>query len=304
MYTQVAFATAAAAAAAVAVVACSLGRQTKGSASAREASPCDGMADKAEDRGRSSTRSIAACAMDDDGIVTLADQLPKDLASNKLTLSTLNDAFKDMAGLKTVVAVVEELLNLERGGALIVVYDCKGGNNAEATMPVRSVDEGRLKDFMRRNARSLLVSSPDGPHVNPMFRAVLRGYCASQGADRSGDMWTKPALEDIAKASGESWDTAHESLRALMDKPLDGALAILSLRGTVVAASCMIDITSRIDKEQPDGRGTRLRAAIHTVEWCRFKGLEGAAAVRSDDGVVTLVTVVGMCTRSFEVVKA
>jgi len=284
----------AAAAATVAIVACRRGRKVKDHCSVRGLAPCNTLAD--EDG--TPTMSIPACTKNEDGSVSLSNEMPTELASNKLTLSRLKGMLKDMQGHQTVVMVVKELLSVEQGGALVVVYDCKGGRNAEDTMPVRSTEGGKLKEFMRSHARSLFASRSDGTHVNPGFRAVLRGSCASQGK------WTKPALEDIAKTLGVSWDNAPASLCEVLDKPVDGALAILSSRGTVVGASSMIDITSRLDVLQPDGKGTRLRAAHHAMEWCRLKGLHGAAVVRSNDGAVTLVTVVEKCTRSFEIVKA
>lgn len=261
----------------------------------------------------SNTESIASGIIHDtDGTVTLKTSTNPVLKAESITLSRLKQLVKGVPGQKTIYAVAEELYNLEEGagGALIVIYDCKGGKNPEATMPVKSMGGGKLRNVMRQYARTLFLDDSEGAAVNPNFRAILQGFCSVDHVGKYADKWTQPVLESMAANLEESWDSA-DLIRLLLHEPADGALAILSLRGTVVGASSRIDIQSNhepsIELMRKDGKGTgtKHKAAICAVEWCRLKQLQGAAIVRSDAGRVTFVGIEGTGkkqTKAYEIV--
>lgn len=264
--------------------------------------------DTSDDGLVSRTASVESLAsgmvQESDGTFTLQTHSNPVLRADTINLSGLRRLLKGVAGQQTILAVVEELCSLEQGGALVVVYDCKGGKDPNATMPIKSLAGGTFRDFMRLHAKTLFAHGDKGA-VNPKFRAILYGFSCVDHDGPCADKWTKPVLENMAKAFGQSWDTADESLRRLLDQPADGALAILSLRGTVVGASSRIDVRSKIELTRQDskGTGTKHNAAVNAVEWCRLKGLQGAAVVRSDSGRVTFVGIVNKRTMALQIVE-
>lgn len=285
-----------AAAAATAVIACYLIRKRGDHIDLDNSGSCS----------RSSTSgSDLATAMteEEDGTTTLVTQSNVVLQAENITLSKLQELLKGKAGYKTTMAVVEELHRLKTGGALVVVYDCKGGADKQATMPLKSLGQGKLRDTMRLYAKKLFVDDSEGASVNPNFRAIVRGFSRVPHDGACADKWTKPVLEDMARSLGQSWETVDESLRLLVGQPADGALAVLSLKGTVVGASSRIDIKSDVELIWPNGEGTgcKHKAAVSAVEWCRLKHLQGAAIVRSDSGRVTMVGIIDSRTRAFQI---
>jgi len=246
---------------------------------------------------------------------------------------TLADLAKHVDGgdlYKTVRAVASEFYQLKQGGALIVICECnkhrtdrsatfsiagslmrilkrsplklifaEGKVNPRcATLPIANVGDGSFMKILKRSPVKCIFA--DGT-VNPIFRTVLEAYAKVPHEGPNADKWTRPLLEVVARALGTSWDTDAD-VRALLGAPADGALVVLSLRGTVVAASAMISIIASMRLTKPNGKGTGTKhtAALSAVEWCRLKSMQGAAVVRSDNGDVTVVCVSEGKTSAFQ----
>lgn len=241
----------------------------------------------------------------DEGNTTsmLVSQAKHQVKAENITLANLKLLLAGSAGYTTVFAVVEELLRLEQGGVMIVIYDSSfKSKDPEKVLPVMSIGGGHLKAVMGRYAKKLFPDAKDAS-VNPHFRAVLEGFSVDHEAGPSADKWTQPILERMANAFGETWESVDDSLRLLLDEPADGAMAILSLKGTVIGASCKIKVDLGLELLRPNGASTGMRhgAAINAVEWCRVQGLQGAAVVRSDSRKVTLLCIKEGQTTAFQV---
>lgn len=229
---------------------------------------------------------------------TLDSQRMEEVVAKLITFNDLAKQIDDKDLLKTVSAVVSELCNL-RGGALIVIYECpKRSKDRDVTLPISYLDNGGLMKVFKRHAKNIFSEGS----VNPGFRGILEAFTSVPHEGSQADKWERPILEHMSRALGQSWSTA-EDVRALLHGPADGALAILSLRGTVVAAAAMICISPVLVMIRPDGKstGTRHTAAVSAVEWCRLHDLQGAAVVRSDAGHVSVLCICDGKTSAFQI---
>lgn len=187
----------------------------------------------------------------------------------------------------TYKAALDLLLGLEVG-TLIVIYDVKAGAKQKLVLPITPLNG--LVDIFQAHAPKFL----DGCKVCRAVEAIAKAF-VSNPHDGLGvaDKWACHVLNELAATlanlTGHPIARVKKQVMTLHEQPADGAFVVLSLRGTIVAANCKIDLLTnhRIVRPNEKGAGTRHHAGVAAVEWLQEHNLEGMALVRSDAGPVT-----------------
>lgn len=190
----------------------------------------------------------------------------------------------------TYTFALDFLLGLNKG-ALIVIYDVKGGEAANTVLP--TCPSNNLVDVFDAYAPRLLSSG----QFSPVFLEIARAYESIPHEGDNGDKWACHIVEkladNLANRTGEPAADIKKVVMELDGQPADGAFVVLSLRGKVVAANCQINwvATHEVLRSQQKLADTRHANAVAAVEWMKKHNLEGMALVRSDAGSVTAVSI-------------
>lgn len=210
------------------------------------------------------------------------------LRIQQTTLGHLPSLWGSMEGACTYSEMLKLLCRLN-AGTLVVMYDASRGNAKGAVLDITSLSN--LLVVFETYGRKAVVDDK----VSKRFEAIAMAFTSNPHRGRWGDKWAPWVVSKLAKTlaglTKKKICAVEEKLSGLKNQPSDGAFAVLSLSGSVVAANCKINLGATFKLLRPDETtvGTKHHAGVAVVEWLKSKELEGVVLVRSDAGQITAI---------------